>query len=291
MRLLRGATIEVSGGYLTLRAPADALGVTLGDAVPWRAYVRWRDRSGCAQVPEPAACTQSVPASGVRTLATAAPPRRGFARRHRLRLLATGDSMIQIVDGDLAQRLHGRRGTTVRSDAHIGSGLTKPSELDWLRKARGQASGFKPDVTVVFLGANDGYPLRATGGARAGCCGPAWVKAYEARVEQMMRSYLRGGRSYVYWLTLPTPRPASFARVFGRINLAIRRAAERVGDGVRVVDLAGVLTPGGRFRQSVTFRGQTVDARQEDGIHLSYGGASVAATLVIDRLRADDVLP
>ena len=167
MRPLRGATIEVSGGYLTLRAPADALGVTLGDAVPWRAYVRWRDRSGCAQVPEPAACTQSVPASGVRTLATAAPPRPGFARQHRLRLLATGDSMIQIVDGDLAQRLHGRRGTTVRSDAHIGSGLTKPSELDWLRKARGQASGFKPDVTVVFLGANDGYPLRATGGASA----------------------------------------------------------------------------------------------------------------------------
>ena len=60
---------------------------------------------------------------------------------------------------------------------------------------------------------------------------------------------------------------------------------------MRVVDLAGVLTPGGRFRQSVTFRGQTVDARQKDGIHLSYGGASVAATLVIDRLRADDVLP
>ncbi|MEA2142638.1 MAG: hypothetical protein QOI64_1068, partial [Solirubrobacteraceae bacterium] len=47
---------------------------------------------------------------------------------------------------------------------------------------------------------------------------------------------------------------------------------------------------GGRFRQTITFRGRTIDARQPDGIHLSFAGASVAATLVIDRLRADGAL-
>ena len=39
------------------------------------------------------------------------------------------------------------------------------------------------------------------------------------------------------------------------------------------------------------FRGKTVDARQGDGVHLSTAGASIAATLLIDRLRADHALP
>jgi hypothetical protein len=117
------------------------------------------------------------------------------------------------------------------------------------------------------------------------------VAAYARRVEAMMRSYLRGGRSRVYWLTLPAPRPASFARVFSHVNAAIKRAARRVRGGVRVIDLVPVFTPGGDFRQTITFHGRTIDARQPDGIHLSLAGAAVAATLVIDRLRADHALP
>jgi lysophospholipase L1-like esterase len=290
-RPLRGARVAVRDAVMTLRAPAGALHVRLGAVVSWHAYLQWQDGSGCALVPGLGACTQVVPATGSLTLATRAARRPTFARRHRLRLLATGDSMIQIIDGDLKQRLDRRRGTTVRSDAHIGTGITKPRLLDWPRRARGQSSRFKPDVTVMFLGANDGFPLASAGGASARCCDEAWVSAYAGRVEAMMRSYLRGGRSYVYWLTLPAPRPASFAPVYSSVNAAIERAAARVGGGVRVVDLASVFTPGGRFRQTIAFRGRTIDARQPDGIHLSPAGASVAATLVVDRLHADHALP
>ena len=290
-RPLRGARIVVRGGFMTLRAPADALRVGLGDLVSWHVYVQWQDGSGCAVAAGPAACTQIMPATGSLTLATAAQRRPAFTRRHRLRLLATGDSMIQVIDGDLKRQLDRRRATTVRSDAHISTGITKPRLLDWLGKARGQASAFKPDVTVMFLGANDGFPLRSAAGTTARCCGEAWVAAYARRVEAMMRSYLRGARAYVYWLTLPAPRSARFARIYSRVNVAIRRAAERVGSGVRVVDLASVFTPGGQFRQEITFRGRTIDARQPDGIHLSTAGAAVAATLIVDQLRADHALP
>jgi hypothetical protein len=125
------------------------------------------------------------------------------------------------------------------------------------------------------------------------CCAAGWVAEYARRVASMMRSYLRGGRSVVYWLTLPAPRRGDFARVYRAVNAAIRRAAARVGggDGARVIDLVPVFTPGGRFRAIVTFRGRTVSARQEDGVHLSPAGAAIAATLVIDRMRADRALP
>ncbi|HVF79816.1 MAG TPA: GDSL-type esterase/lipase family protein [Solirubrobacteraceae bacterium] len=285
-RPLRGARVAVRGAFMTLRAPAAALRVRLGGPLSWRVLVRWRDGSGCAVVPGPAPCTQVLPTAGALTTKTRAPQRPPFTRSKRLRLLATGDSMIQIIDSYLKQRLDRRRGTTIRSDAHIGSAISNPGKLDWPRKARAQSSGFKPDVTVVFLGANDGFTL---GGVR--CCDEAWVAAYAERVAAMMRSYLRGGRSYVYWLTLPVPRRASFVRIYSRVNIAIKRAAERVGEGVRVIDIARVFTPGGRFRQSITFRGRTINARQPDGVHLSTAGASVAATLIIDQLRADHAMP
>jgi lysophospholipase L1-like esterase len=286
--LLRHARVVANGDFLRLRVRARDVKVRLGRVVAWRVVQTWRDGGPCETVPEPLACTQLFPAGGEQRLRTR---RLHPLRAPHLRLLATGDSMIQVVDGFLRSGLSHRRATVVRSDAHISTGISKLGMLDWLRKARGQASGFKPDVTVVFLGANDGFPMKARSGARVDCCGAGWIAEYARRVESMMRSYRRHGRGLVYWLTLPTPRAGNFARVFRAVNPAIRRAARRVGAGVRVIELGPVFTPGGRFRQTITFHGKTINARQPDGIHLSTAGARVAASLVIDRLRADGALP
>jgi lysophospholipase L1-like esterase len=285
--VVRRATVKVDGDVLVLRAPARSLRVKVGLPVTWQALVTWKDGGGC----EPAACTQLVPESGARELLTHGPRLPPFIGQGRLRMLATGDSMIQIIDSFLKQRLERRRATSVRSDARISTGLSKPFMLDWVKKAREQARSVHPDVTAIFIGANDGFPMKTRTGASVPCCGGPWTVEYARRVESMMRSYERGGRSYVYWMTLPTPRRGDFARIYRSVNRAIKRAAARVGRGVRVIDLVKVFTPGGRFRQYVRFRGKTVNARQGDGVHLSTGGASIAATLLIDRLRADHALP
>jgi hypothetical protein len=249
---------------------------------------RFDEGGPCAQflVILPAACSQRFPQVDVSSLKTRSSRRPLFARLGRLRLLATGDSQIQLIDSYLEQRLERRRKTSVRSDAHISTAISDPSRLNWVRKAKRQALAAKPDVTVVFIGANDGFPM---GGAA--CCSAAWVAEYARRVQSMMRSYRRNGRSIVYWLTLPAPSEPSFARVFGAVNDAIRRAGERFDSGVRVLDIAKVFTPGGVFRRSMVFRGRRVTVRQGDGVHLSATGASIATTLIIDRLRADRVLP
>lgn len=198
------------------------------------------------------------------------------------RLLATGDSMIQIIDGFLAARLKPKGGRVI-SDAHISTGISKPQMLDWLRHAAGSARSVKPDVTVVFLGANDGFAF-----GPVACCGPDWVDAYAQRVATMLRSYARGGAGRVYWLLLPTPRGDAFARVYRAVNAAIvRAAARRSSESVRVIDLRRVFTPGGRFRQSIRRRGRYVSVRQPDGVHLNTSGASIAADVIIGALRSD----
>jgi lysophospholipase L1-like esterase len=224
---------------------------------------------------------RSVFGQRARSLVTVRP------RAGRLRLLATGDSMIQIVDSYLARRLE-PRGAKVRSDAHISTGITNPSMLNWISHARSSAREIKPDVTVMFLGANDGFPLPEKGGSRAACCGGPWIDVYANRVTTMMRSYLRKGSGRVYWLLLPTPRGKNFQMVFRGVNAGIQRAATRFDmSAVRVLDLRKTFTPGGRFRQTIRYKGKTVSVRQGDGVHLNTKGASITADIILRALRAD----
>src|SRR5436190_15301742 len=165
------------------------------------------------------------------------------------RVLATGDSMIQIFDGFLKKQLRPKH-FRVRSDAHISSGISKPSQLDWVKHARSTAHRYRATATVVFIGANDGFPLRWHG-KRRDCCSRPWRLAYARRVRAMMRSYKRGMAAPVYWLTLPAARPHAFNRVFRAVNAALRLAARSEGDPVRLIDMAAVFTPSGHFQQTI----------------------------------------
>jgi lysophospholipase L1-like esterase len=207
----------------------------------------------------------------------------------RLSLLATGDSMIQILDGFLGRKLESAR-VAVHSDARIGTGITKPFLLDWPLHARGQVRSRRPDVTVVFLGANDGYPLHTRSGRQAACCGRAWRRAYANRVSGMMSTYARHGAGTVYWATLPAPRGAGFRRVYRAINAALRAAVRRHPGEAHLVQLARRFTPGYRFRQSIRWHGRTVSVRQRDGVHLNVSGASIAGTLIVRAMRRDGVI-
>jgi lysophospholipase L1-like esterase len=208
---------------------------------------------------------------------------RALGRGGRLNVLATGDSMVQIIDSYLKQRIDSRR-ARVRSDARISTGLSKPSLLDWQAHARRQAAS-RPDAVVMFIGANDGFPM-----GDAACCGAAWIREYARRARRMMRTYAREGRARVYWLLLPAARGGTFRQVFAAVNAGLRRAAQGLAGDVRIVDLHEVFTPGGRYRDSMEVGGRVVRVRQPDGVHLNTTGASLAASIVIRALRRDRML-
>jgi lysophospholipase L1-like esterase len=201
-----------------------------------------------------------------------------------LRLLVTGDSMIQPLDDFLRQRLRAEH-VRVTSDPRISTGISKPSLLDWPAHARSQARGIRPDVTVVFLGANDGFPM-----GDAPCCGEPWVHEYADRAGGMMESYARGGRGRVYWLALPAPRGGFFRQTFPAVNAALRRATTAERADARLIRLDRFFTPGDRYRDTMRIGGRTVRVRQRDGVHLSAAGASAAAGVIIRTLRRERIV-
>jgi hypothetical protein len=201
-------------------------------------------------------------------------------------LLVTGDSLAQPLDVELARRLAGNGVRTIR-DAHLGTGISKSDLVDWGQLSALQVRERRPDAVVMFLGANEGFPLPAPGGRQSQCCGPAWAAQYATRARRMMQTYRRRGAARVYWLTLPLPRDAARQTIARAVNAAILVAAQPFRAQVRVLDMTGLFTPGGRYRAAMPISGRNTIVRRPDGIHLNDAGARLAADAVIARLRGD----
>ncbi len=91
------------------------------------------------------------------------------AKQPLKKLLVTGDSLSQPLDADLGKAL-ADKGVKVTRDAHIGTGISATDLLDWGRLAATQAKD-EPDAVVMFIGANDTYPMKDPATKKeVGCC-------------------------------------------------------------------------------------------------------------------------
>ena len=204
------------------------------------------------------------------------------------RLLVTGDSLSTPLDIEIARELADQgAGVEVTRDPKLGAGISNSALLDFGQVSATQASHDDPDAVVVFIGANEGYPLPAGNGREVSCCGPAWVREFESRVGQMMNNYLNGAAERVYWLTVPTQRDPARKPIADAVNQAVRQAAAARGPAIRVLDLVPTFTPGDSYRDSIEVDGKQTIVRRSDGIHLNDEGSAVAAGLVLEAIDRD----
>ncbi len=204
------------------------------------------------------------------------------------KLLVTGDSLSTPLDIEIARKLADQgAGVQVTRDPHLATGISNTGLVDWGQLSSSQASEDDPDAVVLFIGANEGYPMPGPSGGQVSCCGPAWESVFESRVGQMMDNYLNGGVERIYWLTVPTQRDPARKPIADAVNQAIRQAAASRGAAVRVIDLIPTFTPGDTYRDSIDIDGKQTIVRESDGIHLNEDGSSVAADLVLQAVDRD----
>ena len=204
------------------------------------------------------------------------------------RLLVTGDSLSTPLDIEIARKLADQgAGVQVTRDPHLATGISNSSLVDWGQLSSTQAANDDPDAAVLFIGANEGYPMPGPNSAQVSCCGPQWESIFQSRVGQMMDNYLKGGVERIYWLTLPTQRDPARKPIADAVNQTIEAAAAQRGPAVRVVDLRPTFTPGDKYRDAIDIDGKQTIVRQSDGIHLNEDGASLAADLVLQAVDRD----
>lgn len=171
---------------------------------------------------------------------------------------------------------------------HLGTGISKASPaFDWRDVAAYQADKYRADAVVVFLGANDGFPMRGSRHGKATCCGVGWVEIYSRRAEAMMNHYRRRGLAHVYWLTLPAPRDPRRQRIWRAINRAVTLAAERSPDTIHVIDTVPIVSPDFVYRPALEVSGAQTPVRNSDGMHLSRAGAAFLMRHMLRTLGRD----
>jgi lysophospholipase L1-like esterase len=208
------------------------------------------------------------------------------ATSRKLRVLATGDSLMIRVARHFRKQLRGKR-TLVQRDIHFGAGISHNFVYDWRPGSRKEAiSAHPPDVVVLFLGGSEGVPFGAIE-----CCGQAWIDEYAKRVRQIIHNYRRGGAAQIYWLNLPAPQDPERAVAFRAANQGLAAATAGLAPWTRLLDESELLTPGFVYRYSTVINGQEVILRQADGLHLSRAGAIMTATMITQVMQADGVIP
>jgi hypothetical protein len=205
----------------------------------------------------------------------------GGGRRNAIpTVYAAGDSTMQGVDSFLADELGSSM--YVRSDSRPGSGISRG--VYWKFHALSQTKRLRQRATVFSVGAaSDGLPIPTALGVLQTCCGAAWIQEYANRTREIMKTFLRGGRARVVWMTPPEPRYPPRAEITHAINVAVERAAVGL-KGVKVLRIDLMFSPDG-YRDVIRYRGRDVRVRESDGVHLNVAGTAIAAKAVAEAIR------
>jgi lysophospholipase L1-like esterase len=201
-------------------------------------------------------------------------------------LLVTGDSLSTPLDVEIARRMTSS-GVHVIREPHLGTGISKTDLVDWGKLSATQVKEDHPDAVVVFIGANEGFPMPGPARKQVSCCGADWAAIYANRVRQMMNTYRRNGTTRLYWITVPTPRDPARQRIQRVVNAAISVAAQPWRNDISLIDTVPIFTPGGRYRDAMPVNGRPTLVRESDGIHLNRTGAGLLAQRVIGALQAN----
>ena len=206
--------------------------------------------------------------------------------KQRLRsLLVTGDSMVMPLDADIAQKLV-PSGVRVIQDPHIGTGISNSQIVDWGKLAQSQVRKDHPQAVVVFIGANEGWPMAGAGGREMQCCGVEWAAIYAQRVRILADIYRQQAHAHVYWITLPDPREADRETIARAVNAAITVGVQPWVTDVRLLDSVPIFTPHG-YRDAMLIGGTQTIVREPDGVHLNAAGSGLLARYLLDDIAQD----
>ncbi len=202
-----------------------------------------------------------------------------------LKVLVTGDSLATYVGIQMTNLTHEAGLVNISMLDRDGTGITNPSFFNWQKAARADMAKKDPEVVVMIIGGNDGWPMDTPSGERAAVSSDAWVAEYARRTAAVMRTF-QGGGSAVYWSGPPTARAPLWDGIYRKINRAVAAAADAI-PGVTYIDLYTGTAVNGHYAVYVPDGGEKVKARQPDGVHWTLDGSRLPARLILQQMETD----
>lgn len=167
--------------------------------------------------------------------------------------------------------------------AKSASGLVRPDFFDWDDQSKRQVEFRKPDLVIVFMGANDGQDIPAwKGSGRVGWGAEGWPAAYRARVDDFLGNLTMSVEDQdgadVMWLALPKMPSPSLERKLTVIRSVHEQAVAALGGHGSYLDTTQYLVDDqGQLMVNTDVRGKQREIRSEDGVHFTMSGCEYLA--------------
>jgi hypothetical protein len=172
-------------------------------------------------------------------------------------------------------------------DYRISTGLVRPDAFDWPAQMRQQVKEFHPGAVAVMFGANDNQAVQTVSGKIHQFGSDGWKKEYRRRVEDVIAVLYQGGVRRVYWIGQPVMPESPYNDQIELMNEIYRGVAEKTL-GVEYIDAYALLSRNGVYAQYVPgVDGETVQAREQDGEHLTYAGGLIIAEAVLAAVKKE----
>ena len=203
-----------------------------------------------------------------------------------LTVVEIGDSLGEDLGFGLHDVLRSFEGVELVQAAKGNSGLVQPQYYDWPTHLATLLAAHRPDVVVVFIGANDVQDFYADGVLQQfGTAG--WEQAYAQRVATLMAEATAAGAKML-WVGMPVMKSVRFSSSMAKLN-DIFQAQAALHPGVTFFASWDLFTDAaGKYVTTAQVDGKSVTLRTPDGVHITFGngggGADVLAAAVVGAL-------
>lgn len=206
-----------------------------------------------------------------------------FTGRANPFVLLIGDSMMGVLGRVMEKALMETNAVSAVTCTSFGTGLTRPGIFDWGMKIDALTATARPEMAVVFFGADDRQLVEAAEGVVAYDRANDWRAAYAEHVGRTMDRLEARDVRRIVWLLLPDMRELPWQEHARLVNEIVADEAATRTNTVSLFDLGPILSrrPGTYTRYVMTGDGSALTVRDADGIHLSVDGARLVASALI----------
>ncbi len=194
------------------------------------------------------------------------------------RIMLMGDSMMQSLAPQTYNSFINRKGLHFICSARFSTGLSDPNYFDWPKSMLRTMEQKRPNLVVIFIGANDGVPIAEGKKVLYPGTSAAWKTAYAEKIKQVMDIAGQFG-CQVIWIGLPPmgPRYRSMQFVIDTQREYCRE------NGITFLDTNPFMgnSEGKFIAYTTNASGKTVRIRMKDQCHLTDEGNH----LLLEHLR------
>lgn len=197
-------------------------------------------------------------------------------------ILFIGDSLGNNLGSGSIDQLQGTPGLTVVNVSRGSTGLSNSWFYNWPEKLPGFLKQYKPDLVVVFFGANDHQDMRSRG-SNLHFGTKAWTAAYAGEVKKIVAESTKSG-AQVAWIGLPSMRSIAFSNNMKVLNKTVQTVVPAAKGTTYIPTWEFLSTSQGKFLEYGKVNGSRQRIRGEDGIHFSTVGRQVLGTFAAEKI-------